>query len=97
MDWEPITIKKNDSTVYYGELESDQEEERRNYKTLCPDSRRLLIEKRVAKNLRQYDVDFICNFPVNTTKKIEMAKVVPNPKQLNALKRLFRCALKYAK
>jgi len=97
MDWEPITIKRNDDTVYYGELESDQEDERRNYKTLCPDSRRLLIEKRVAKNLRQYEVYFICNFPVNTTNKIEMEKVVPNPKQLNALKRLFRCALKYAK
>jgi len=97
MDWEPITLKKNDDTVYPETIYDMDYEERRTYKTFSAESRNLIIQKRIQYNLRQYEVDSLCRFPVNTTKKIELARHVPTPKQLNELKRLFRCALKYAK
>ena len=97
MDWEPITLKKNDDTFYPETIYDLEYDKKRNYKTLSTESRNLIIHKRLSRNLRQYDVDSICRFPVNTTKKIELARHVPTPKQLNTLKKLFHCALKYAK
>jgi ribosome-binding protein aMBF1 (putative translation factor) len=44
---------------------------------------------RQAKNLKQSDLDKLCNFPLNTTRDYESCKAVVNPNQLNTYNRVL--------
>ena len=60
-------------------------------KTLAPESRQEIIQRRVANKWSQADLNMRCCFPVNTIREIETGRVTPNIQQLNTLNRILKC------
>ena len=66
-------------------------------RVLAPESRQLIVQKRIALKWSQGELDKQCCFPQHTMREIEAGRAVPSPAQLNTLNRTLQVALKYAK
>jgi ribosome-binding protein aMBF1 (putative translation factor) len=64
-------------------------------KHLSPESRQMLIAKRLERTWKQADLDRQCAFPPNTVRDFESGRAVPTPTQLNVLNRTLGTALKF--
>lgn len=64
-------------------------------KHLSPESRQMLIAKRLERTWKQTDLDRQCAFPPNTVRDFESGRAVPTPTQLNILNRTLGTALKF--
>jgi ribosome-binding protein aMBF1 (putative translation factor) len=65
-------------------------------KTLSPQSRQEIVQRRVANGWNQQQLNQQCGFPANLIRDIESGRVTPSPTQLNILNRILRAALRYA-
>ena len=65
-------------------------------KQLSTESRMELVQKRVALNKSQVQLNQDCRFPVNTMREIESGRLCPTPTQINMLNRVLKASLKYA-
>jgi ribosome-binding protein aMBF1 (putative translation factor) len=65
-------------------------------KTLSPQSRQEIVQRRVANAWNQQQLNQQCGFPANLIRDIESGRVTPSPTQLNILNRILRAALRYA-
>jgi len=65
-------------------------------KRLSPESRKEIVQKRVALGQNQVQLNQMCRFPVNTIREIESGRMCPNPQQLGTLNRILKSSLKYA-
>ena len=65
-------------------------------KTLSPESRNEIVQKRVALGQNQVQLNQTCRFPVNTIREIESGRLCPNQQQLGTLNRVLKSSLKYA-
>jgi ribosome-binding protein aMBF1 (putative translation factor) len=63
-------------------------------KTLAPESRQEIIQKRVANKWNQTDLNNQCCFPINTIREIEASRITPSIQQLNTLNRVLKTGLK---
>ncbi len=65
-------------------------------KTLSPQSRQEIVQRRVANAWNQQQLNQQCGFPANLIRDIESGRVTPSPTQLNILNRILRASLRYA-
>jgi ribosome-binding protein aMBF1 (putative translation factor) len=65
-------------------------------KALTPESRQMIIQKRVALGKNQVQLNQDCRFPVNTIREIEAGRLCPTIQQVNMLNRVLSANLKYA-
>lgn len=65
-------------------------------KSLSHESRKELVQKRVALEMNQTQLNNACSFPPNTIRDIENGKLCPNPTQLTILNRVLKASLKYS-
>lgn len=65
-------------------------------KRLSPDSRQLIIQRRVELGWDQTKLNTMCSFPPHIIKEIEAGKAQPNPKQLTVLNRVLKANLSYS-
>jgi len=65
-------------------------------KSLTPESRNEIVQKRVALGKSQVQLNQDCRFPVNTMREIESGRLCPSVQQLNVLNRVLKASLKYA-
>ncbi len=63
-------------------------------KSLAPESRQEIIQKRVANKWSQSDLNTQCCFPINTIREIEAGRITPSIQQLNTLNRVLKTGLK---
>ncbi len=63
-------------------------------KSLAPESRQEMIQKRLANKWSQSDLNTQCNFPANTIREIEAGRITPSISQLNTLNRVLKTGLK---
>lgn len=64
-------------------------------KTLGPETRQEIVQRRVANGWNQQQLNQQCGFPANLIRDIESGRVTPSPTQLNILNRILRASLKY--
>lgn len=64
-------------------------------KTLAPETRQEIVQRRVANSWNQQQLNQQCGFPANLIRDIESGRVIPSPTQLNILNRILRASLKY--
>lgn len=106
-DWTPVILKKSPNTnakatgstvrisneaARLRKIESSEDVPKA--KTLDPQSRHELIQRRVANKWDQAELNRQCNFPANTIREIEAGRQTPNGAQLNVLNRVLKCSLK---
>ncbi len=63
-------------------------------KTLSPESRQELVQRRLAEKLTQQQLDQRCSFPPHTVRDLEANKRSPSTKELQTLNRVLKCGLK---
>ncbi len=64
-------------------------------KTLAPETRQEIVQRRVANGWNQQQLNQQCGFPANLIRDIESGRVTPSPTQLNILNRILRASLKF--
>lgn len=64
-------------------------------KSLSPESRNEIVQKRVALGKNQVQLNQDCRFPVNTIRDIENGRMCPSISQLNVLNRVLKSSLKF--
>ena len=106
-DWTPVVVNKGKTR---SSAASDQKhvspglaaqhrlenDEPRKTKSLSSESRKAILQARVANNWNQTQLNTQCSFPQNTIRDIENGKLCPTPQQLNVLSRVLKVILKYA-
>jgi ribosome-binding protein aMBF1 (putative translation factor) len=106
-DWSPVVVNKGKTR---SSAASDQKhvspglaaqhrienDEPRKTKSLSPESRKAILQARVANKWNQTQLNTQCSFPQNTIRDIENGKLCPTPQQLNVLSRVLKVILKYA-
>jgi ribosome-binding protein aMBF1 (putative translation factor) len=65
-------------------------------KSLSPESRNEIVQKRIALGKNQVQLNQDCRFPVNTIRDIENGRMCPSIQQLNILNRVLKSSLKFA-
>jgi ribosome-binding protein aMBF1 (putative translation factor) len=105
-DWNPVVVHARPTTRGSArqivERKSSEAQhlakvEREEYskpKMLAPESRKELVEKRLAEKMTQQQLDQRCSFPPHTIRDLEGNKRAPTPKELATLNRVLRCGLK---
>jgi ribosome-binding protein aMBF1 (putative translation factor) len=63
-------------------------------KTLAPETRQEIVQRRVANGWNQQQLNQQCGFPANLIRDIESGRVTPSPTQLNILNRILRASLR---
>jgi ribosome-binding protein aMBF1 (putative translation factor) len=63
-------------------------------KTLAPESRQEIVQKRIVNKWSQSDLNNQCCFPINTIREIEAGRITPSIQQLNTLNRVLKTGLK---
>ena len=110
-DWEPVTIRRSGASHRQSYAATGatkivarpfqaahklEETEVGKLKDLSAESRMELVQKRVALNKSQMQLNQDCRFPVNTIREIESGRLCPTPTQINMLNRVLKASLKYA-
>ena len=104
-DWNTIVIKGKTSTPgpskvsvkvapEVAHMRKIADSETVKQKSLAPESRQEIVQKRVANKWSQSDLNNQCNFPANTIREIEAGRITPSIQQLNTLNRVLKTGLK---
>jgi ribosome-binding protein aMBF1 (putative translation factor) len=100
-NWTPVTIKKAGPSKVTAKVAPEvirmrkvEDSETVKSKTLAPESRQEIVQKRVANKWSQTDLNNQCCFPINTIREIEAGRVTPSSQQLNTLNRVLKTGLK---
>ena len=72
-----------------------ENEETVKQKSLTPESRQEIIQRRVINKWNQTDLNNQCCFPINTIREIEAGRITPSIQQLNTLNRVLKTGLKF--
>ena len=104
-DWTTVTIKGKSNTpgpskvttrvapeVAHMRKVADSETVKQ--KSLAPESRQEIVQKRVINKWSQSDLNNQCCFPPNTIREIEAGRLTPSIQQLNTLNRVLKTGLK---
>jgi hypothetical protein len=105
-DWNPVilharpttrssarqTVERKSSEAQH--LAKVEREEYSKPKMLAPESRKELVDRRLAEKLTQQQLDQRCSFPPHTIRDLEANKRAPTSKELATLNRVLRCGLK---
>lgn len=110
-DWTPVVIKRRGAVGKGGKPSGsptqithaakvaralDSDDAHIEIKRLNPESRQLIIQKRVELGWDQTKLNTMCSFPPHTMKEIEAGKAQPSPKQLTVLNRILKVSLSYS-
>ncbi len=104
-DWTTVTIKGKTSTPgpskvtakvapEVAHMRKIADSDTVKQKSLAPESRQEIIQKRVANKWSQSDLNTQCCFPPNTIREIEAGRITPSIGQLNTLNRVLKTGLK---
>lgn len=106
-DWEPRILRGTHASLRTAKKEIVERKssegghlakvEREDYtkpKMLSPESRKELVERRLAQNLTQQKLDQRCSFPPHTIRDLEANKRAPTPKELQTLNKVLCCGLR---
>jgi ribosome-binding protein aMBF1 (putative translation factor) len=104
-DWSTVVIKGKSNTPGPSKVTAKvapevirmrkvEESETVKTKTLAPESRQEIVQKRVVNKWSQTDLNNQCCFPINTIREIEAGRITPSSNQLNTLNRVLKAGLK---
>lgn len=105
-DWNPVTIRnsariaeKNKAILPKRSAEAQrlakvEREEIIKTKSLAPESRQELVQRRLAEKLTQQQLDQRCSFPAHTIRDLEANRRCPTAHELQTLNRVLKCGLK---
>lgn len=106
-DWTPVTIRQKNlaaagASKVLAERRSTEgahlakldREEFVKPKVLSAESRKALIDARLALKKTQSELDTICSFPRNTLREIEAGRMTPTGPLLNTLNRQLKLSLR---
>ena len=103
-DWNPVVIRKANTSVKVPALSAKDQEARRLAKIdsaeapkapkfLSPESCQMLVAKRLEMQKKQNELDMMCSFPTHTIRDLESRKRAPTQKELNTLNRILKIGL----